>query len=208
MSNPNDVKAKTPGTAPTADDFAALKGQVETLMGQLVAAGVKSAAPYTPPPKHPTGKAKWEVFVAHSPIPPGLKRLEIEADGPEAAWQAYLAAVDEKLTHNRMNAELRMETNTDLTPQQRFGWVKDQVNAAKAFIKVCKLGKPEIVLTERGSDVIESMKVISVPTKDGVIAVNGSLVGAAYAAARRDAMVVKGTVTREQIGFPELATAH
>lgn len=207
-----DAKPNGQKPLPSGDDFATMQAQLTAQQAQialLLAGGPGAVKPaFTAPPKFPKGKAKWEVFVSHSPIPPGFKSLVVEADGPEAAWKEYLDRVDAALTFNRINSETRMQTNTDQTPAQRVAWIRDQVNAAKTFVALARKGKPEIIFTERGADVIESMRVVKVMTKDGETAINATLTGAAYVAARRDAMTVKGTVTREQIGFPELATAH
>ncbi len=198
MSEQNQPGAKPKDELATIrQENADLKTQMSAMQNQLnllLARGVNPPG-YVPPPKHPKGKAKWEVVVSHSQLPPGLKRQIVEADGMEDAWTQFLAVTESTLKIDKMTGELAVQMTADLTPAQKGNWLKEQLMGARRWVADARKEKPEMVETRAG----QCAKVK---------AFNVDLVGAEYAAARRDAMVIKGTVTRDQVGFAELATAH
>ena len=187
-----------------------LKNQMTTMQNQLsllLARGVNPPG-FQPPPKHPKGKAKWEVVVSHSQLPPGLKRQIVEADGMDDAWQQFLAVTESALKIDKLTGELAVQMTADLTPVQKGNWLKAQLVEARRWVADARTGKPEIIETRAGACI--KVKSMLTQTAEGpkTVNLNGDIVGADYAAARRDSMQVKGTVTRDQIGFAELATAH
>lgn len=114
------------------------------------------------PPREPQGRADWRVTVRHSPLL-GSKSVTVQADGKDAAWQAWLARAEQHVASN-----------------------------------------PGAYSQEPGqlAQVHEWLGLAKIRTPDGI-----DIIGEEYFNARKAAMLVKGTVTVDQIGFPELASA-
>ena len=158
--------------------------QLATMQKQidaLIAGGARAQQIPNIPVREPKGKADWFVAARHTPLLPEAKRAIVQATGREDAWKQFL------------------DRATELTTLQKFIGRADGGAANVADGDTMAMRK---LALQRHADAVKWIA----EAKKKPVPDDAEIMGNEYHSTRRAAMRIKGTVSKEQIGFEELAS--